>query len=75
VAGDRGTRGQVVPRILAGICLTAPFVALLWVSSYAKERPTFAGMPFFYWYPLMWVPLSVVLMIVAYLLLRRGSRS
>lgn len=65
--------GRTASRVLAAICLIAPLVALLWVPSYARERPTLGGMPFFYWYPLMWVPASVVLMLIAHLLLRRGS--
>jgi hypothetical protein len=68
-------RGQALSRVLAAMCLAAPFVALLWVPSYAKEGPTLSGMPFFYWYPLLWVPASVVLMLVAYALLRRGNRA
>jgi hypothetical protein len=64
----------MLPRVLATVCLAAPFVALLWVPSYAREQPTLAGMPFFYWYPLMWVPLSIVLMLTAYLLLRTSNR-
>jgi hypothetical protein len=72
---EGAARGRTLSRVLAAICLAAPFVALLWVPSYAKERPTLSGMPFFYWYPLMWVPASVVLMLVAYALLRRGNRS
>ncbi|MFI7703067.1 DUF3311 domain-containing protein [Nonomuraea sp. NPDC049480] len=61
-------------RIAAGLCLVAPFVALLWVPSYAREGPVLAGMPFFYWYQLAWVPVSIILMIIAYLLLRGGTR-
>ncbi|WP_232072269.1 DUF3311 domain-containing protein [Phytohabitans flavus] len=57
-------------RVLAVGCLAAPFVALLWVPFYASG-PTLAGVPFFYWYQMAWVPVSVLLMFVAYLLLRR----
>lgn len=41
--------------------LLIPFVALLWVSSYAKSAPKLWGFPFFYWYQFMWVPLSAVI--------------
>lgn len=57
-------------RVIAGGCLAAPFVALLWVPFYAGG-PSLAGVPFFYWYQMLWVPLSVLLMFFAYLLLRR----
>jgi hypothetical protein len=41
--------------VLAGICLAIPIVALLWVSSYAKEDPKLGGIPFFFWYQFLWV--------------------
>jgi hypothetical protein len=41
--------------VLAGICLAIPVVALLWVSSYAKEDPKLGGVPFFFWYQFLWV--------------------
>ncbi|MCG3039513.1 DUF3311 domain-containing protein [Streptomyces fenghuangensis] len=58
-------------RVAIGACLLAPFVAMLWVGSYARSEPALAGIPFFYWYQLLWVPLSAALMAVAYLLVRR----
>jgi hypothetical protein len=58
-------------RTVAAGCLIAPFVGLLWPPWYAAGGPKLAGMPFFYWYQLVWIPGSVLLMIVAFLLLRR----
>jgi hypothetical protein len=57
--------------VVTGLCLSAPFVAMLWVGSYARTEPTFAGVPFFYWYQMLWVPLSAALTAVAYVLVRR----
>jgi hypothetical protein len=57
-------------RVIAAGCLAAPFVGLLWVPFYGNG-PSLGGVPFFYWYQLAWVPLIVLLMSVAYLLLRR----
>lgn len=54
--------------------LLAPFVALLWVSSYAKDSPRLWGFPFFYWYQFLWVIISAVLTWIAYLLVRRAER-
>ncbi|MFI6289151.1 DUF3311 domain-containing protein [Streptomyces sp. NPDC051018] len=62
-------------RIAAGICLLAPVVALLWVPWYARERPEFAGVPFFYWYQLAWVPGCSLGMFAAFLLTRRRPDS
>jgi hypothetical protein len=57
--------------VIATGCLAVPFVALLWVPFYASGGPSLGGVPFFYWYQMLWVPLSVLLMFIAYLLLRR----
>ncbi len=37
------------------VLLLAPFVALLWVGSYAHDGPRLGGFPFFYWYQFLWV--------------------
>ncbi|WP_152646130.1 DUF3311 domain-containing protein [Streptacidiphilus albus] len=58
-------------RVVCGILLLAPFVALFWVNSYARLRPAFIGIPFFYWYQLLWVIVSGVFTGGAYLLIRR----
>ena len=34
-------------RVIIGLCLVAPFVAMLWVGSYAKKDPACIGIPFF----------------------------
>lgn len=57
-------------RRAAAVCLLAPVVALLWVPSYAQDRPRLAGVPFFYWYQLAWVPGCTVAMLAAHLLVR-----
>ncbi|MFD7288006.1 DUF3311 domain-containing protein [Streptomyces sp. NPDC057539] len=62
-------------RVIIALCLVAPFVALLWVGSYAKLEPTFIGIPFFYWYQMLWVPVSAVLTMAAYQLWKRDQRS
>lgn len=69
-AGSR----SVGTSIAIGVLLVIPFVALLWVSSYAKAKPTLFGFPFFYWYQLLWVLISAALTIVAYLLVRGLDR-
>jgi membrane protein implicated in regulation of membrane protease activity len=70
-------KGPVVTpvRVVIALCLLAPFVALLWVGSYAKIDPTFIGIPFFYWYQMLWVLISTVLTITAYQLWQRDQRA
>ncbi|MGQ4415975.1 DUF3311 domain-containing protein [Streptomyces sp. SAS_269] len=62
-------------RVIIGLCLVAPFVAMLWVGSYSKTDPTFIGIPFFYWYQMLWVVISTALTMLAYQLWRRDQRS
>ncbi|MGV9756848.1 DUF3311 domain-containing protein [Streptomyces tricolor] len=61
-------------RVIIALCLVAPFVAMLWVGSYAKTDPTFIGIPFFYWYQMLWVLVSTVLTMIAYKLWQRDQR-
>ncbi|MEN3583132.1 DUF3311 domain-containing protein [Streptomyces sp. ZYX-F-203] len=71
---DRGP--TVTPtRVIVGLCLAAPFVAMLWVDSYARIDPRFAGIPFFYWYQMAWVVVSTALTMVAYRLWQRDQRA
>ncbi|MFJ6695614.1 DUF3311 domain-containing protein [Streptomyces sp. NPDC091272] len=62
-------------RVVIALCLIAPFVAMLWVGSYAKVEPTFVGVPFFYWYQMLWVLISTALTMVAYVLWQRDQRA
>ncbi len=54
------------------LLLAVPFLGTLWVPLYDHVRPTFLGFPFFYWYQLAWVPVSVVLTAIVYLV-RKGD--
>ncbi|CAM5598546.1 DUF3311 domain-containing protein [Streptomyces fumanus] len=71
------SRGPVVTpvRVVIGVCLLAPFVAMLWVGSYAKTDPAFIGIPFFYWYQMAWVLISTALTAIAYRLWQRDQRA
>jgi hypothetical protein len=42
------------------------FVASLWVSSYNRIDPTWIGIPFFYWYQMLWVIIGAILTAVVY---------
>ncbi|WP_189320769.1 DUF3311 domain-containing protein [Streptomyces flaveus] len=62
-------------RVVIALCLFAPFVAMLWVDSYAKVDPAFIGIPFFYWYQMLWVLISTALTMIAYQLWQRDQRA
>jgi len=47
--------------------LIAPFIAVLWVPFYNSVEPSLIGIPFFYWYQLLWVLISAVLIYIVYL--------
>lgn len=61
--------------VVAAALLTVPFVALLWVSSYSRVEPSLFGFPFFYWYLLIWVPISSACTGTVYVLVTRGERA
>ncbi|MFI6346608.1 DUF3311 domain-containing protein [Streptomyces sp. NPDC050560] len=62
-------------RVIIGVCLVAPFVAMLWVGSFARVDPRFIGIPFFYWYQMLWVLISSALTAIAYQLWKYDQRS
>jgi Protein of unknown function (DUF3311) len=46
--------------------LVLPLVGLLVPPIYNHEDPTLIGIPFFYWYQLAWVPISVAVTAFVY---------
>jgi hypothetical protein len=46
------------------------FTLLPWI--YNKSSPELFGMPFFYWYQMLWVPLTVVLTVLVYVKTKGG---
>ena len=74
-AGTPRPPTMTAKRVIAGLCVAAPFIALLWVSRYAALGPQLWGIPFFYWYQMMWVPLAGVLTVIAYVLLRGEGKT
>ena len=52
--------------------LAVPILAILIVPIYARSGPEVAGWPFFYWYQVVWVPVSAVFTGAAYALVRRA---
>ncbi len=49
------------------LLFAVPVIALLWVPFYNRPLPELAWIPFFYWYQLVWVPLTAAALYVAYL--------
>jgi Protein of unknown function (DUF3311) len=42
------------------------FVGVLWPPFYNRAEPTLIGMPFFYWYQLLWVIIGAILTAIVY---------
>lgn len=61
-------------RLFATFCVLAPTVAVIAVPTYDSATPTLGGFPFFYWYQLIWVVLTGVLMVAAYFAIRTDER-
>ena len=50
------------------LLLLLPFIALCWPPFYNSVDPEFVGIPFFYWYQLLWVIITAIITAVVYLL-------
>jgi len=42
------------------------FIVSLWVPFYNRVDPTWIGIPFFYWYQMLWVIIGAILTAVVY---------
>ncbi|MBV8799008.1 MAG: DUF3311 domain-containing protein [Alphaproteobacteria bacterium] len=55
------------------LLLLVPYFAVLWVPFYNRTLPDMAGIPFFYWYQFIWIPLGALLLFAVYRLDLRHS--
>jgi len=58
---------------LVWLLLLVPFAAMMCVPFYNRALPAMAGIPFFYWYQLLWIPLGALLLLLVYRIEERGS--
>jgi hypothetical protein len=49
-------------------------IAVLWPPFYNRVDPKWAGIPFFYWYQLLWVVISALLTAVVYFVTASSRR-
>ena len=54
------------PIAWARLLLIIPFIAVLWVPFYNSADPALYGVPFFYWYQLLWIILGAVIIGIVY---------
>ena len=69
----RRTRNPGVYWIVGALLLVAIVMPLM-VPLYAKEEPTFADIPFFFWYQFLWIPIAALLTTIAYRIVSRQER-
>ena len=55
------------------LLLVVPMFGTLIPPIYNTKDPTLIGIPFFYWYLMLWVPVTVLCMLIVYRL-TRGER-
>ena len=48
------------------LLLLIPYIGLLWVPFYNRLTPDLFGFPFFYWYQLLFVPITALLIYIVY---------
>lgn len=60
-------------RRLVWLLLLVPFIGLLWVPLYNRQTPALWGFPFFYWYQLVWVPITAFLTWLVYRVTRHDD--
>ncbi len=48
------------------LLLLIPFIAMLWPPFYNFRDPTFIGIPFFYWFQLLWIIITSIITAIVY---------
>ncbi len=55
-------------RVWLRLFLILPVIAMLWPPFYNTIQPELIGIPFFYWYQLLWVILTAIITAFLYIL-------
>jgi hypothetical protein len=74
MGGPPRLREAPVSYVVCTVLLGSAFVALLWVPSYAHLTPSLGGLPFFYWYSMLWLLINAACQAICYQLLVAGPR-
>jgi len=49
------------------LLLAVPYIAVLWPPFYNRIEPSIAGIPFFYWYQMLWIAIGAAVLVPVYL--------
>jgi Protein of unknown function (DUF3311) len=55
-------------RAWLALLLLVPFIVLLWPPFYNFKSPELLGIPFFYWFQLLWIFITAILTAVLFVL-------
>lgn len=48
------------------LLLIIPFIAMLWPPFYNYTQPEFIGIPFYYWFQLLWIIITAIITAIVY---------
>ena len=51
---------------LVHLLLVVPYLAVLWPPLYNRVEPSLAGIPFFYWYQMLWIVIGAAVLVPVY---------
>ena len=51
---------------LVHLLLIVPYIAVLWPPFYDRTAPELAGIPFFYWYQMLWIAIGALILLPIY---------
>jgi len=54
--------------------LIVPLIGVLIPTIYNERTPELIGIPFFYWYQMLWIPLGVAITVLVYVKTRDEHR-
>jgi hypothetical protein len=63
---DSGQQGDAPKWSWWYLLFLIQLLAIVWPPFYNKIEPTWAGIPFFYWYQLLWVIIGAILTAIVY---------
>ena len=63
---DNGSGVGRQGRRWAYILLFIPLIVMLWVPFYQPAAPYFNGIPYFYWFMFLWVPITAIITAIVY---------
>jgi hypothetical protein len=58
---------------LVHLLLFLPYIAVLWPPFYNRLMPEFAGVPFFYWYQMLWIAIGALVLLPVYFVEERDA--